>query len=191
MNKNIQILLFILVIGMLLIKKEDFVSLDQVNNSYKATQTLVKDLQNKFNAMFDDKGSEIHAKKKIKALKGIDASDNKLCSGGVCVSSGQMKQLLAHRQLGGFAINGDGSTHPLIEGYHPNMHESSTTNIITWGSDRWDDLLIFKGWKVEVWENPHKGGHREEFINKTKAMQRFRIVKQNKTSSFNVTWVGY
>ena len=68
------IIIFIIVIILLVhsdYKKEGFVSLDTVNNSYKTTQTQIKNIYN-------DKGGHVEMKKHMHAGKGINTLGDKI-----------------------------------------------------------------------------------------------------------------
>ena len=75
-------------------KREDFVSLDQVNNSYQTTQTLVRDMQNRFNKLLKNDGNHVspHHEIKMNSNKKIRANGG-LCIGNTCIGERELKYL--------------------------------------------------------------------------------------------------
>ena len=96
-----------------------------------------------------------------------------------------IKKMKSLKMIAGYAINGDGTTHLLFEGYHK-LHE----NKFQWAHDRWDTIYIFKGWKVQTWDDAKKGKQISNTENKNEDVKMVDV-QNDKISEYEVTWVDY
>ena len=108
-------------------------------------------------------------------------------------------------KIGGYAINGDGTTMLLWEGewwLASNAEDGAVVNpkrdnvfMNAWTDDRWDLIYLYPGWKIDLWEHNFHGHHRN-FENKRKDGLPIRLRTRdmgldNKVSSYKLSWVGY
>ena len=114
--------------------------------------------------------------------------------GDVCRYSNKgcidMRRLESHSRIGGFAVDGDGTTMMLEEGQYKLHHGHKYDS---WTNDKWDHIFIYKGWKVELWEHYYDSadkGTKWTYENKTKMVERYKP-GHNRISSYKLTWVGF
>ena len=108
-------------------------------------------------------------------------------------------------KIGGYAINGDGSTMLLWEGewwLASTAEDGPLVNpkrdnvfMNAWTNDKWDIIYLYPGWKIDVWEHNFVGPHRN-FENKRKdglpiRLHLGKMDLANKVSSYKLSWVGY
>lgn len=141
----------------------------------------------------DIDGPEIkgHSKIKLTAKNGVFSSVSlsapKLCVGATCINENDLKKMKSSRMIGGWAGNGDGSTHMLEEGGWHELHGRAKYDL--WSNDKWDFAFIYRGWRFELAEDK-KGGKPQKFENKKHNVMKCGI-KSNKGSSYRLTWIGY
>lgn len=99
----------------------------------------------------------------------------------------EIKKMKSRLDLGGYAVDGQATTHLLFEDGWQNLNSGTYA---AWANDAWDIIYLFKGWKIEVAEHGNGKGWKKTFENKDKKIQRFQL-PGNQASSFNLTWVSY
>ena len=134
-------------------------------------------------------GPELRGDKKIKltAPDGV-LTNKKLCIGSTCFHETDLKKMKSLRMMGGFAIDGGGSTMMLEEGGWHNLYSNAKYD--SWTNDRWDRIFIYRGWKVEVAKNGNGEGNYKVFTNTNENVKKC-IIDGNQVSSYKLTWVGY
>lgn len=100
------------------------------------------------------------------------------------------RKLKSLSRIGGFAIDGGGTTMMLEGGTHK-LYGGSKYD--AWTNDRWDLVYIFKGWKFEAWEHADKDDNKliNNETNNTNYVKKIDLKKNNKASLCRLTWVGY
>jgi hypothetical protein len=153
-----------------------------------------------------DYGIEVPAGKKV----GIHAPGNgtmelhvdntiktaKICLGGTCIDENDLQMMKSGRIIGGYVLNGDGTTHLLEEGGIYNLYkwESNNKKYDAWSNDRWDIGYIYKGWKADFWQHykGYKHGLGKLYSYENKKHNVMKCDMPNDTvSSYKLTWVGY
>jgi hypothetical protein len=129
---------------------------------------------------------------------GYIKSMDRLCIGGTCINENDMQKMKASRMIGGFVINGHGSTFPLQEGGIYNLGDWKKDNqkYNAWSNDNWDIAYLYRGWRAEFWE--HYKGHTGKggigtlwkYENKTEDVKKCDMPNDT-VSSFRMTWIGY
>jgi hypothetical protein len=98
--------------------------------------------------------------------------------------------MLSNRKCAGFAVDGEGTTMLLYEGYH---RLGNGDLFDAWTNDKWDFIYCYKGWKIEVWKD-YESGTKQEIENKTEdvptRMDLSKGVGRNNASSYKATWIG-
>jgi len=145
-----------------------------------------------------DYGIEIPANKKL----GIHAPgagtmelhvDHKIVTGylqlgNTTINENDLKKMKSQRMMGGFAIDGEGSTFMLEEGGWYNLYSGAKYD--AWSNDKWDMAYIYRGWKLELAEHGNGGGGKQWWENKNENVKKCDP-HDNWGSSYKLTWVGY
>lgn len=116
---------------------------------------------------------------------------NNISTSGLKIDNTMLKKLASQASVGGFAINGDGTTIPLMEG---EWNLSDKGPMDAWTNDKWDTVHIYKGWRISVANNSNMGGGTKTVQNKTDVLQKYSLRDyglDNKVSSYTMTWIGY
>ena len=119
-----------------------------------------------------------------------------ICLGKTCIDEGDLKKMKSSRMIGGYAINGHGTTHLLEEGGIYNLGDwvSNNQKYDAWSNDTWDIAYIYKGWKAEFWQNfegyKHGLGKLYSYENKNENVKKCDM-SNDTVSSYKLTWVGY
>ena len=116
-----------------------------------------------------------------------DVKGKRICIGATCIDENDLKKMKSSRMIGGWAGNGDGSTHMLEEGGWHELHGKAKYDL--WANDKWDFAFIYRGWRFELAEDKN-GGKPQKFENKKHNIMKCDI-KRNKGSSYRLTWIGY
>jgi hypothetical protein len=145
-----------------------------------------------------DYGIEVPANKKL----GIHAPgagtmelhvDHKIVTGHLqlgktSINEDDLKKMKSQRMMGGFAIDGGGSTFMLAEGGWYNLYSGAKYD--AWTNDRWDMAYIYRGWKLGLAKHGNGTGEIKWWENKTENVKKCDT-PNNTGSSYKLIWVGY
>lgn len=101
-------------------------------------------------------------------------------------------RIYSHKKCGGFAIDGEGTTMLLFEGY---WHLGGTGDLNeirkfdAWTNQKWDVAYLYKGWAVDFYTDINKLGRKISYINKDSDVLRCEV--GNAASSYELKWVGF
>ena len=98
------------------------------------------------------------------------------------------RRLKSLSRIGGFAIDGGGSTMMLEEGSHVLYGE---TKYDAWTNNKWDKIYIFKGWVIEVWHHEVGNSGAHSAVTNTNEYVKKINIPANTISSYKLTWIGY
>jgi hypothetical protein len=104
-------------------------------------------------------------------------------------------RLLTQKKMGGFAINGDGSTMMLFEGGPYSLENNELFDM--WTTNKWDAIYLFKGWKIQLWRDANAMGPaqtNEENINsdiKKIFLGSNNNIGVDQASAYKLEWIGY
>ena len=101
-----------------------------------------------------------------------------------------MKKMKSSRMIGGYAIDGGGSTFPLEEGGWWSLCCGGNSKYDAWSNDAWNTAYLYRGWKIEFAEHDSGKGKKQAFENKNENVKRLNIWG-DKHSSYKLWWVGY
>ena len=119
---------------------------------------------------------------------GYIKSNSKLCIKGTCIDENDLKKMKSSRMLGGYAIDGGGSTFMFEEGGWYNLVGGAKYD--AWSNDAWDMAYLYRGWKLELARDANGGGGKQTWDNKTEDVKKLDT-HNNWGSSYKLTWVGY
>lgn len=113
---------------------------------------------------------------------------NTLQIGKQVISGTDLRKLNSLKNIAGYAVDGDGTTHLLFEGGWYELYNGEKFD--AWSNDRWDFVYLFRGWKGEFAQHGKGSGSvwREE--NKNEDVKKIKI-GANQVSSYKITWVDY
>lgn len=108
-----------------------------------------------------------------------------------------LRKLVSHSSIGAYAIDGGGSTIPLIattgKGMNLSKNEPRDGNMYGWASDRWDLIYLCKGWEITLWHDEVGVKHLEGPTKNTK--HKLQLVdlrdRHNKATSYKLEWKGW
>lgn len=202
--KYSDILLLFLIISIVFLYKNDFKienftdGAEEILNSVSLVETTLNDI---FNKVEKDKvtigktltiQSNANIEQDLVVGKGIKLNEQ-LCIGDTCITKDDLLKIKSQKEMCGYAIDGDGSTHMIWSGEH--SLDSGTTS--GWANNKWDNIYLFKGWEMTVYNSSDLSGTGYSKINTTKDVYKWRMKKisekdmKNKVSSYKCTWVGY
>ena len=121
---------------------------------------------------------------------GYIKSNSKLCIKGTCIDENDLKKMKSLRMMGGFAVDGGGSTIPLEEGGWWNLCCEGNQKYNAWSNDAWDVVFLYRGWKAQFSEHPSGKGWVKTYENKTENVKKF-APPGNRVSGYKMWWVGY
>jgi hypothetical protein len=126
---------------------------------------------------------------------------DKLCIGDTCINSeAELKKLKSLKSVGGYVLDGQGSTHLLIEGEHEGHHKHMEHNdyYYSWAGDRWDIAYIFRGWKVTFYHHflGDNNKNEKQEVSNTESWKPKRVNLDNfgmgdAVNAVKVEWIGY
>jgi len=119
---------------------------------------------------------------------GYIKSNSKLCIKGTCIDENDLKKMKSSRMIGGYAIDGGGSTFMFEEGGWYNLYSGAKYD--AWSNDAWDMAYLYRGWKLELAEHGNGGGGKQVWKNKDRNVLKCDT-HNNWGSSYKLTWVGY
>ena len=97
------------------------------------------------------------------------------------------RRLKGLSRIGGFAVDGTGTTMMLEEGsYDLNAGKKYDA----WTNDSWDIIYIFKGWKLETWHHLIGNSAVSNNTNNNEYVKKVNVA-DNTITSYRLTWVGY
>lgn len=105
-----------------------------------------------------------------------------------------IQRLNSFKHIGGFAIDGEGTTMLLEEGKN---NLTGGAKYDAWTHDRWDIVYIFKGWKITFWPEPNFGGNPSQvIINKDEDVKKITLdrvpgIGANNVEGYLLEWIGY
>ena len=147
-----------------------------------------------------DYGIEVPANKKL----GIHAPgagtmelhvDHKIVTGYLqlgktSINEDDLKKMKSQRMMGGYAVDGAGTTIMLEEGGWWNLCCEGNQKYNAWSNDAWDVLYLYRGWKAQFTEHPTGKGWVKTYENKNENVKKF-VPPGNSISSYKLWWVGY
>ncbi len=144
------------------------------------------------------------------------ATTSRLCIGQTCIDETDLKKISSNKKCAGFAIDAEGSTMLLYEGYWELFdYNENQRRFDAWTNNKWDRVYIFKGWKIQFFEDGNRTGSVGIVENKTDDIPKSVDVSKtadlsnisnetlrqitsnlitkmpNSISSYEATWVGY
>lgn len=158
--------------------------LDKIMNSYSILNT-------RFNHVF---GSSTNLPNNVMGSS-LDFDDAKIDNlsvddvsiGGASINNNLVKRLGSLSKLGGYAIDGNGTTSLLFEGRHSFARGQKFGH---WTNDLWDVVYIFKGWKIVLYYD-YLSNQMTELTNTTEDVAIVPNVVSNQISGYDLSWVGY
>jgi len=130
------------------------------------------------------------AKRVVEIKKDYMKVNAKLCVGGTCINEDDLKKMKSSRMIGGYAVDGGGSTIPLEEGGWWNLCCEGNQKYNAWSNDAWDVVFLYRGWKAQFSEHPSGKGWVKTYENKNENVKKFHP-PGNRISSYKLWWVGY
>jgi|SaaInlStandDraft_5_1057022.scaffolds.fasta_scaffold96920_1 hypothetical protein len=107
---------------------------------------------------------------------------------------GNTSRLTAWLKIGGYAVDGRGSTYLLEEGKWSLAEGEKYRN---WANDAWNILLLFRGWEITVWSNGDYTGTTKTIKNTTDTVKMINLgLKEydglnDKIDAYQLIWRGY
>jgi hypothetical protein len=149
----------------------------------------------------DEESFERHDLSKWISLKPVQISHGKYSGGWVINKpssyslnwtgeSSEQEKMESLSKIGAYAINGGGTTLFLSEGYFKLTQDGKFN---AYSNNVWDDIYLFKGWKITVYDELESGTSATE-TNTTEDIKRFTLENKNlrdQVSSFELEWVGF
>lgn len=213
--KYSDVILLVIIISIVFLYKNDFKienftdGAEEILNSVSLVETTLNDIFNKVESKKVTIGKELTVQSNANIeqdlivgkslVVGTDLvvdsikSKDKLCIGDVCITKDDLLKMKSQREMCGYAIDGDGSTHMLWSG----THSLKTGTASGWSIKKWDNIYLFKGWEMSVYKSTNATGTAYSTKNTTKKVLKWSLKNiknkdmKNKVSSYKCTWVGY
>ena len=184
--------------------------IDTIVNGYDMTSQKFNDVFTQINGNEIKMNKNINTKGKITAGGDIKAGNGKVNIGAngtiytrnlnvsnyiesvggdnkASLSKTDIKKMKSLKNIAGFAINGDGSTFLLFEGYHK-LHGGAKHD--AWSNDKWDIIYLFKGWNIQIWKDGNKNSLMNNVNNKNEDVKKIDI-SNDRASEYEVKWIDY
>lgn len=150
--------------------------LDKIMNSYSELNTKVDNIKTQ--------PLNLSAKLTGPELDFIAGKFQTVESGGTILNKNTLQKMTSSSKIGGYGIDGNGTTHLAIEGKH-NLNE------FKWGGNLWDAVYILRGWKIRLYYDDTYSDLMTEDTNTSYDVKEVSGVSANRAQSYDLIWVGY